>query len=160
MLSEKKVQSLNIHSIHFLRILFSSEWSQCLWLSLVSSDPWWGGLVAKLCTILCDPIDCSPPGSSVHGISQARILGFPSPWDLHDPGIKSSLLDCRQILYLLSWTLICGLWNLVSWPGIEPRTPVWGGQSLIHWATREALLWSTDLLFILSREEAFNFLLV
>ena len=23
---------------------------------------------------LCDPVDCSPPGSSVHGISQARIL--------------------------------------------------------------------------------------
>ena len=23
---------------------------------------------------LCDPMDCSPPGSSVHGISQARIL--------------------------------------------------------------------------------------
>ena len=33
----------------------------------VCSDP-------KLCPILCDPIDCSPPGSSVHGIFQARIL--------------------------------------------------------------------------------------
>ena len=31
-------------------------------------------LVAKSCLTLCDPIDCSPPGSSVHGISQARIL--------------------------------------------------------------------------------------
>ena len=27
-----------------------------------------------MCLILCDPMDCSPPGSSVHGISQARIL--------------------------------------------------------------------------------------
>ena len=27
-----------------------------------------------LCLTLCDPIDCSPPSSSVHGISQARIL--------------------------------------------------------------------------------------
>ena len=26
------------------------------------------------CPILCDPMDCSPPGSSVHGILQARIL--------------------------------------------------------------------------------------
>ena len=26
------------------------------------------------CPTLCDPIDCSPPGSSVHGILQARIL--------------------------------------------------------------------------------------
>ena len=30
--------------------------------------------VAKLCPTLCDPMDCSLPGSSVHGISQARIL--------------------------------------------------------------------------------------
>ena len=26
------------------------------------------------CLTLCDPVDCSPPGSSVHGILQARIL--------------------------------------------------------------------------------------
>ena len=29
---------------------------------------------AQLCPTLCDPMDCSPPGSSVHGIVQARIL--------------------------------------------------------------------------------------
>ena len=31
-------------------------------------------LVAQSCLILCNPMDCSPPGSSVHGILQARIL--------------------------------------------------------------------------------------
>ena len=31
------------------------------------------GLVTQLCPTLCDPMDCSPPGSSVHGILQARI---------------------------------------------------------------------------------------
>ena len=31
-------------------------------------------LVAQLCLTLCDPMDCSPPSSSVHGILQARIL--------------------------------------------------------------------------------------
>ena len=31
-------------------------------------------LVSELCLTLCDPIDCSPPGSSVRGILQARIL--------------------------------------------------------------------------------------
>ena len=30
--------------------------------------------VAQLCLTLCDPVDCSPPGSSVHGILQARIV--------------------------------------------------------------------------------------
>ena len=31
-------------------------------------------LVTQSCLTLCDPMDCSPPGSSVHGISQAKIL--------------------------------------------------------------------------------------
>ena len=30
--------------------------------------------VAQSCLTLCDPMDCSPPGSSVHGIFQARVL--------------------------------------------------------------------------------------
>ena len=30
--------------------------------------------VAQSCPILCDPMDCSPPGSSIHGIFQARVL--------------------------------------------------------------------------------------
>ena len=48
-------------------------------------------LVAQLCPTLCNPMDCSPPGSSFHGILQARIwsgLPFPSPGDLHNPGIE------------------------------------------------------------------------
>ena len=48
-------------------------------------------LVAKSCLTLCDPMDCSPPDSSVHGISQVKILGglpFTSPGDLPDPGIE------------------------------------------------------------------------
>ena len=41
--------------------------------------------------IICKPMDCSPPGFSVHGISQARILELvviSSPGDLPDPGIE------------------------------------------------------------------------
>ena len=30
--------------------------------------------VAQSCLTLCDPVDCSPPGSFIHGILQARIL--------------------------------------------------------------------------------------
>ena len=33
-----------------------------------------GGLVAESCLTLATPWTCSPPGSSVHGISQARTL--------------------------------------------------------------------------------------
>ena len=45
-------------------------------------------LVAELCLTLCDPVDCSLPGASVHGILQARILEwvaiFPS-WGSSQP---------------------------------------------------------------------------
>ena len=43
------------------------------------------------CLILCDPIDCSLPDYSVHGIFQARILEgllCPDPGDLPNPGIE------------------------------------------------------------------------
>ena len=33
-------------------------------------------LVTQSCPTVCDPVDCSPLGSSVHGILQARILGW------------------------------------------------------------------------------------
>ena len=50
---------------------------------------------AKWCPTLCNPMDYSPPASSVHGILQARTLewvAIPSPGDLLDPGIKPSAL--------------------------------------------------------------------
>ena len=42
------------------------------------------------CVTLCHSMDCSLPGSSVHGIPQARILvlPFPPPGDLPNPGIE------------------------------------------------------------------------
>ena len=62
--------------------------------------------VVQSCLTLCDPMDYSPPGSSVHGIFQARILEwvaisffrgiFPTQ------GLNLGLPHCRQILYSLS----------------------------------------------------------
>ena len=46
-------------------------------------------LVTQSCPSLCNTMDYSPPGSSAHGIFQARILewvAIPSPGDLPDPG--------------------------------------------------------------------------
>ena len=40
------------------------------------------------CPTLCTPMDCSLPGSSVHGNCQARILEFPSLGDLPNPQIE------------------------------------------------------------------------
>ena len=60
----------------------------------------------QLCLTLCDPVDCSLPGSSVHGIFQARIfewVAFPSPGMFLTQGLNLSLQHCRQILYHLSY---------------------------------------------------------
>ena len=49
-------------------------------------------LVVQSCRTLCDPMDYSPPGFTVHGILQARILkliAFPSPGGLPDPGMEA-----------------------------------------------------------------------
>ena len=48
-------------------------------------------LVFQLYPTLCDPMDCSPAGSSVQGILQAKILewvAIPFPGDLSDPVIE------------------------------------------------------------------------
>ena len=52
---------------------------------------------AQPCPILCDPMDCSLPGSSVHGIFEARIL---------------------------EWVAISSYGGILPTPGIEPTSPV------------------------------------
>ena len=57
------------------------------------------------CLTLCDPMDCSPPSSSVYGIVQARILGWvamPSSRGSFPPRMEPVfLVSCigRQVLY-------------------------------------------------------------
>ena len=82
---------------------FSICWILCgyFWLCYACS-------VAQLCPTLCDPIGCSPPGSSVHGMFQARTLEwlwdfFLSPGDLSDQGSNPRLLHLLQ-------------WQMNSWP--------------------------------------------
>ena len=50
--------------------------------------------VAQSCPTLCDPMDCSPPGSSVHGIFQARIL---EGVDISFSSRSSRLRDWTQV---------------------------------------------------------------
>ena len=66
-------------------------------------------LVAQLCLTLCNPMDCSPPGSSVHGILQARILKVRS----------HSLLQAS------------------SWPRDQTWVSHIAGRFFTIWATRE-----------------------
>ena len=51
----------------------------------------WKVKVTQSCQTLCNPKDCSPPGSSVHRVFKARILsGLPCspPGDIPYPGIE------------------------------------------------------------------------
>ena len=60
------------------------------------AKPFWLGLT------LCDPTDCSPPNSSVHGILQARTVEgvaiSSSRGSSRPRGLNPGLLHCRQIL--------------------------------------------------------------
>ena len=78
--------------------------------------------VTRLCPTLCDPMDCSPSGSSVHGISQARTLEWiaiffsrESSWPRDQT--YSPALDSLP------------LWNLGS-NSFEPSSPTWQADSL------------------------------
>ena len=61
---------------------------------------------AQLRPTLCDPMDCSPPGSSVHGISEAGILEWVAIFfysgELPELGFKPTSLG-----YILHWQVDC-----------------------------------------------------
>ena len=63
---------------------------------------------------LCNPMDCSPPGSYVHGIFQARILAWVAISFSRGSSqpLNPGLPHCRQILYCLSYQ---GSPNILEW---------------------------------------------
>ena len=77
-------------------------------------------LVAQLCLTLCDPMDCSLPGSSVHRDSPGKNTGvfchallqgnFPTQ------GLNPGLPHCRQILYCLSHQRSLRILECVAYP--------------------------------------------
>jgi len=84
-------------------------WVTLKWRSLLLKLPltWYVlCLLTQSCPTLCDPMDCSPPGSSVHGDSSGKNTGVGChallqgifPTQRLNPG----LLHCRQILHHLS----------------------------------------------------------
>ena len=67
--------------------------------------------VSKSCPILCNPMDCSPPGSSVHGILQARIL----EWVAISFSRGSSQFRERTQTQVLHCVSCIGRWILYHW---------------------------------------------
>ena len=72
--------------------------------SVIQSCPTWS--VAQSCLTLCDPMDCSPPGSSVHGNFPGKSAGVGCHFLLQEifltQGSNPGLPNCRQVLYCLS----------------------------------------------------------
>ena len=99
---------------------FGGQWIQgymCLlstWNYHNIVNQWCSCLVPQSCLTLCNPMDWGPPGSSVHGISQARIL---------------------------EWVAI-SFSRGSSWPRDQTCVSCIGRWILYHWAIREALLTS------------------
>ena len=96
-------------------------------------------LVAQSCLTPCDPVDCSPPGSSGHGILQARTLewvaillfrGSSRPRD-------QTWVSCinRQILYSLSHQgsplLLIFFLQYSMWIPFPPLSPDWYTQQMV-----------------------------
>ena len=86
-------------------------------------------LVAKLYLTLCDPMDYSLPGSSIHGIFPGKNTGEGCHFLLQGifltQGSNLGILHCRQILYCLShWgsplqeTFLIGSEEIISATGI------------------------------------------
>ena len=75
-------------------------------------------LVALSCPILCDPMDCSPPGSSGHEASPGEDTGVGCHALLSTQGSNPGPPHCRRILYHLrhqgALCTLCGVVALVA----------------------------------------------
>ena len=107
-------------------------------------------LAAQSCLTPCDPMDCSPPGSSGHGDSPGKNIGvgchavfqriFPTL------GSNPGLMCCKRILYHLShqgspWILAWVAYPFSrgsSWPRNWSRGSCISGGFFTSWATKEA----------------------
>jgi len=95
------------------------------------------------CPAICDPMDCSPLGSSVHGILQGRILewvAMPSSRGSSQPSnwthVCLRLLHCRQILYPLSHLESPN--KLIAPPNVGGHHPIlWGSKQNKRWREEE-----------------------
>ena len=94
--------------------------------SVIKESAWNAGEseVAQLCPTLCDPVDCSLPGFSVHGIFQARVLecvdlgSIPVSGRFPEEGYGNSLQwmeawGLLELTYYATWLLSVGCWE--SW---------------------------------------------
>ena len=86
-------------------VLFPACWNNFIYMCVCGGG---GVQLLQSCPTLCDPMDCSPPGSSIHGIFQARIL----EWMAISSSRGSSLPRNQIHVFCVSWI---GRWILYHW---------------------------------------------
>ena len=101
-------------------VLFKQSEDYKSFFSLTSSSLYY--IHAQLCPTLCDPVHCSPSGSSLHGISQARALEgiaiFPSrasSWPRDQTCVSGGPRIGRRILYHWATCCLLILLNLLNY---------------------------------------------
>ena len=105
-------------------------------------------LVAQSCLTLCDPVNCHPPDSSVHGDfpgKNTEAVAMPSSRGPPQPGIQARS-PAWQIHYRLSHQGSPGILEWISYPfsrgSSQPRNPTTvfciAEGFFTHWAAREA----------------------
>ena len=115
-------------------------WTCKIGIAGLYGKPMFACVHAKLfqsCPTLCDPLDCSLPGSSAHGVLQTKILGglpCPPPGDLPDPGIEPESLTspvlagaffttsapreayaelCKKVRIIIKFVLFWFMWEVL-----------------------------------------------
>ena len=111
---------------------------------------WW---VDKSCPTVCNPMDCSPPGSSVHGILQARILEWVAISLSREPSWPrdGTHVSCIAGRFLRRWATPVLYWNGTTAvlkgaifalgrqnPVCFVHMPEWLGKSEAHISTYSA----------------------
>ena len=81
---------------------------------------------AQLCLTLSDSVDCGPPGSSVHGILQARKLEWVSiSFSRRSPQSGIKLVSPESPALQMDCLPLEPLWNpWVTWVALNPMTTV------------------------------------
>ena len=103
--------------------MLSVKLAQSIWLFITPCTIVKWRKVAQSCPTLCDPMDCSLPGFSVHGIFQARVLEWvatsfsKSPWSNH-----SRINYSHHAVCYIPWTYLSYNWKLVPFDHLAPFT--------------------------------------
>ena len=92
-------------------------------------------LVPQMCPTICDPVDCSPPGSSVHGIFQARVLEWvaisfsrESSWPR-----AQTWVSCTASRVFTTWAIREARISLYHFPNSLQALEVIISSSFYHW---------------------------